>query len=379
VTDDGRMKKTSENPVSEVVLKFVEGENEGVELRVSPPRELTMGRSEECDIFLGEKKISRKHCRLFVQTEGVRLQDLQSTNGTFLNKKKISQERLRHEDKIQVGTTVIQIFFQTQSQAASRGEMSSEAPTRPTVEPVVAKPVEPKLPKLPKPLFPAEETDDSPSGVMDVGGQFHREPPQTTPLPEGSSKEFFESGFERKPKPLAGNLSAMGLADLLQNLAQNRKSGVLKVKSVREGKITVVEGKVLAAETGAAHGVKALHRMLGWNEGEFELHPLANDFKPDQIENVITDSTESLLMEGFRQFDELEKLRKELPAISARFTLKPGLASPLSKLHPRVLDVVQLILNDGKFEHILDKSALSDLETSKIIFYLLKKDYIVAS
>ncbi len=133
------------------------------------------------------------------------------------------------------------------------------------------------------------------------------------------------------------------------------------------------------AEIGRVEGLKALYRMLGWNKGEFELHPLPASFDTDKIKNPVGESTETLLMEGFRQYDELEKIRKSLPALSVSLRLKPKFSAPLSKLHPRVLDVFQLILNEGKFETVMDQSPFSDLETAKIVFYLLKKEYIVSS
>ena len=52
--------------------------------------------------------------------------------------------------------------------------------------------------------------------------------------------------------------------------------------------------------------------------------------------------------------------------------------APLSKLHPRVLDVLQTVLNERDFEKVLDVSPLTDLDASKIVFYLMKKGYIVS-
>jgi len=134
----------------------------------------------------------------------------------------------------------------------------------------------------------------------------------------------------------------------------------------------------VAAEVREAKGTKALFRMLGWNEGEFELLPLPDDFDAKAVDELIDGSVETLLMEGFRQFDELQKIKKGLPELSAKLKMKPQFTAPLSKLHPRVLDVLQVILNETEYEAVLDHSSLSDLETSKVVFYLLKKKYIVA-
>ena len=37
--------------VKEVILNFTEGENEGVEIKLTPPRVIRVGRSEESDVF----------------------------------------------------------------------------------------------------------------------------------------------------------------------------------------------------------------------------------------------------------------------------------------------------------------------------------------
>jgi hypothetical protein len=42
-----------------------------------------------------------------------------------------------------------------------------------------------------------------------------------------------------------------------------------------------------------------------------------------------------------------------------------------------VLDIVQLIINHGTMGDVMDLSSLSDLETAKIVFYLLKKKMVV--
>ena len=131
--------------LDEVILHFLEGENEGVEIKLTPPRELYIGRSEESDIFLGEKKISRKHSMIQVSEDGIRITDLESTNGTFVNSKKISEMELKNGDKIKVGSSVIEVQIQTKTAA------SADAPTG-------AKSKEKSAPKTPpKKVVPEKE------------------------------------------------------------------------------------------------------------------------------------------------------------------------------------------------------------------------------
>jgi len=71
---------------------------------------LTIGR-EDCDIVLdGDSFISSRHARIEMRPEGAWLVDLASTNGTYLNGTRISDDRLlRRGDRIQVGSAVLEM------------------------------------------------------------------------------------------------------------------------------------------------------------------------------------------------------------------------------------------------------------------------------
>jgi FHA domain/zinc-ribbon domain len=64
----------------------------------------TVGRSPDCDIFLDDVTVSRKHAVL-VQAEGTfSIEDLGSLNGTFVNRKRIeSPTKLQSGDEVQIG------------------------------------------------------------------------------------------------------------------------------------------------------------------------------------------------------------------------------------------------------------------------------------
>ncbi len=71
----------------------------------------TIGRGEEVPIHLSDTEASREHARLRIRNERVEVEDLQSTNGTFVNGELISSSsELNDGDRIQIGSTTILKF-----------------------------------------------------------------------------------------------------------------------------------------------------------------------------------------------------------------------------------------------------------------------------
>ena len=66
-------------------------------------RAVVIGRSAECDIQLGVQNVSRKHARVLFQNEEYLIEDLESTNGVFVNGIKVVKCVLRNDDQIEIG------------------------------------------------------------------------------------------------------------------------------------------------------------------------------------------------------------------------------------------------------------------------------------
>jgi pSer/pThr/pTyr-binding forkhead associated (FHA) protein len=63
----------------------------------------TIGRSPDCDIFLDDVTVSRRHAVVGRGDAGFTIEDLGSLNGTFLNRSRIERGELENGDEVQIG------------------------------------------------------------------------------------------------------------------------------------------------------------------------------------------------------------------------------------------------------------------------------------
>jgi hypothetical protein len=72
--------------------------------------ELTVGRAAGCQITLDDTFVSQLHARLFRRDGQAWVEDLGSTNGTYLNRQKVTGPvTMRKGDRLQVGNTVMEL------------------------------------------------------------------------------------------------------------------------------------------------------------------------------------------------------------------------------------------------------------------------------
>ncbi len=90
-------------------LLMVKSETQqGLEIEVADAR--VLGRSEEADVLLDDPYASEFHMRLVAQENGLVLHDLGSTNGTYVNGRRVTAPTtLRRGDSVQVGKTVMEV------------------------------------------------------------------------------------------------------------------------------------------------------------------------------------------------------------------------------------------------------------------------------
>jgi hypothetical protein len=62
-----------------------------------------VGRSPECDIFLDDVTVSRRHAEILREDDEFTIRDLGSLNGTYVNRKRIESATLENDDEVQIG------------------------------------------------------------------------------------------------------------------------------------------------------------------------------------------------------------------------------------------------------------------------------------
>jgi pSer/pThr/pTyr-binding forkhead associated (FHA) protein len=199
---------TSMNDRPRFALRFISGKYQGGEFPLRMNREIIIGRSSDLDMVLVEDMVSRRHAKISSTETEVYIQDMGSTNGTFVNGEKIAGRALLHEgDRILVGTSIIKVV-------AVEGQLANQS--------------------------------------------------------EAEARRRLEAGAQQRQatsgRPMSGVIEEIPLPDLLQLLSTSRKSGVLTVNNgVSMGKIYLRKGALYFATINDDFAVspqKSIYRML---------------------------------------------------------------------------------------------------------------------
>jgi hypothetical protein len=87
------------------ILTVVSGPSRGAVQQLKKPR-VILGR-EDAGIVLDDQEISRHHCLVEVRESYAKLQDLDSTNGTFFEEERVRAAMLQNGSEFRIGNTVI--------------------------------------------------------------------------------------------------------------------------------------------------------------------------------------------------------------------------------------------------------------------------------
>ncbi len=301
-----------------LALRFISGKYQGGEFPLKSDRQVVIGRSSDLDMVLVEDMVSRKHAKIVLSGGKVTIEDLGSTNGTFVNGEKVKQARLKEGDRILIGTSILKLVHQGEN---------------------------------------AEDLDEK---------QVRQK------LEEAAAAHAAKAA---KTSSMAGKIEEVPLPDLLQLLNTSKKNGVLVVKNVEEGRIYLRQGRVYYAVIDDNHALgpqKSFNRIITWESGDFELRP--SDEQGFMVE--LEASTEQLLMEGMRLLDEFKRIQNELPPLNSVLMLAMPMAAPLKDLSPEQLEVLQLVHNYGSLKGVLDHTEKNDVAAAEIVLELIQSHYV---
>lgn len=85
------------------ILKNAEEATEPITFRILPGNIKTIGRSSGAQFIVDAALVSRVHCRLSAGATELQVDDLDSTNGTFVNGQRVKRSSLKEGDRLGVG------------------------------------------------------------------------------------------------------------------------------------------------------------------------------------------------------------------------------------------------------------------------------------
>lgn len=74
-------------------------------------KEAVLGRSPDCDIHIQDRRVSRRHAKIFCMAQTWLIEDLESPNGTTVNGRRIHRHPLKQDDLVGVGACRVRVDF----------------------------------------------------------------------------------------------------------------------------------------------------------------------------------------------------------------------------------------------------------------------------
>src|SRR5215210_8111580 len=91
-----------------LMLEIVEGPGAGKQFEITQP--VVIGRDNTADLVIDDTQASRRHARIEPTGQGAVVEDLNSTNGTFINDNELhGRAELGPDDELLIGVTVMQV------------------------------------------------------------------------------------------------------------------------------------------------------------------------------------------------------------------------------------------------------------------------------
>lgn len=329
--------------MAKLALRFISGKYKGKEHILEDGKETVIGRSSDADVVLMEDMVSRRHTLMMVNADEINVTDNGSTNGTFVNGEKITTATAVKGDRILIGTSIMKLV-----------DASEQTQTVSAVHPTLNSAISPRT----------------------AAHQLQQETAQHQRAGTAMNRTTMHSGA----RSMSGTIAEVPLPDLIQLFSTSKKTGTLVLNhNFTIAKIHLDNGRIIFASISdmpTLDPLKAMFRILSWDDGDFDLMGP----EPHNFPSVIEMPTEHVLMEGLRQLDELRRQKNQLPDDDAVITIPIPLEKKLSQLDEANLDIFQVVFNHGRLtvKDIINSSELSDKEAAEVLQKLLTAKYLVA-
>ncbi len=383
-------------------LRFISGKYQGNEYPLKSNTEIVLGRGSDLEIVLLEDMVSRHHSKIITGSDYVVIQDLGSTNGTFVNGERIRKVRLQENDRILIGTSILKLV-------RSEGGASSfpkPPPPKPPGKKRLPAPARAGKSRSPVALLgsgaPSSDSMKPPVETKQVAA-FNAPPSSSNlnvtppPLPQAAAgvphqemmpsspaissfehQEYAEMEAPDLGQPVMdGSLVDTPLNELLELFVNSQRNGVLLIHDEQEGRLHLRNGRLVYAivdNDPSLAPLRAAQRILGWQRGTFELYPPHDA----SIQQEIDEDLLFLLREAKRLRSEIQRYKADIPPGVQHIVIERPLLSPLRDLRPNHLDILQLVHNYGSYRAVLNKTSFGDPETYQLLAFLFKNKYIKA-
>jgi pSer/pThr/pTyr-binding forkhead associated (FHA) protein len=185
-------------------LRVVEGPQAGEELELTGPA--VIGRSStNAALVIRDSEASRRHASVIPEGNSLNVEDLGSTNGTFVNGERIEgMQTLVAGDQLRIGTTVLELQVVEQAEVAEEAEVAeppavaepaAEVEPEPEVAPEEAEPAAEAEPEL------AAEPEPDPAELVEAGEPVEAVEPEEAV--EAAPEERVEVAAPDEPVPPA--------------------------------------------------------------------------------------------------------------------------------------------------------------------------------
>jgi hypothetical protein len=172
---------------------------------------------------------------------------------------------------------------------------------------------------------------------------------------------------------LTGTFDDVSFAELLQMLNVGNKTGRLTVRRPGEDAVLYLEnGNVARAVSRRDRGPELVYKILGWKAGDFSFERTG-----DCVVRNIKESTEALILEGMKRFDEWERVEEELPDMHVVLRQRAfAVNERFEELSEEAQRVVRLVDAQRDVATIIRESGLEPMDAVKAVTELLSEGIV---